>query len=91
MRDVFQEAALKHLRLKNRLVRSVTQDPFGAADGSVTAGQLELRRQYPDLAGDTENRPTPVWHGVCAAILAQTQWGVTDPEILSAGACHTTG
>lgn len=44
MRDVFQEAALKHLRLKNRLVRSATQDPFGAADGSVTAGQLELYR-----------------------------------------------
>ena len=56
-----------------------------------TARQLELLRQYPDLAGDTENRPTPVWHGVCAAILAQTQWGVTDPEILSAVACHTTG
>ena len=55
------------------------------------ARQLELLRQYPDLAGDTENRPTPVWHGVCAAILAQTQWGVTDPEILSAVACHTTG
>ena len=56
-----------------------------------TARQLELLRQYPDLAGDTENRPTPVWHGVCAAILAQTRWGVTDPEILSAVACHTTG
>ena len=57
-------------------------------DVAITGEEL---RQYPDLAGDTENRPTPVWHGVCAAILAQTQWGVTDPEILSAVACHTTG
>ena len=54
MRDVFQEAALKHLRLKNRLVRSATQDPFGAADGSVTAGQLELYRSIS--AGGTGRR-----------------------------------
>ena len=29
--------------------------------------------------------------GIAAAILAETQWGVTDPEILSAIRCHTTG
>ena len=28
---------------------------------------------------------------IAAAILAQTQWGVSDPEILSAIRCHTTG
>ena len=33
----------------------------------------------------------PVWHGIAAAILAETQWGITDPEILSAIRCHTTG
>ena len=38
-----------------------------------------------------EERPTPVWHGVCAAILARTQWGVTDEAVLSAIACHTAG
>ena len=43
-----------------------------------TAEQLALLRAHPDLAGDTENRPTPIWHGVCAAILARTEWGVTD-------------
>ena len=32
-----------------------------------------------------------MWHGIAAAILAQTQWGITDPEILSAIRCHTTG
>lgn len=83
-----------------RLAARYGADPYKAALAALlhdtakempTARQLELLRQYPDLAGDTENRPTPVWHGVCAAILAQTQWGVTDPEILSAVACHTTG
>ena len=29
--------------------------------------------------------------GVCAAILARTQWGVTDEAVLSAVACHTAG
>lgn len=32
-----------------------------------------------------------MWHGVCAAILARTQWGVTDEAVLSAIACHTAG
>ena len=38
-----------------------------------------------------EARPTPVWHGICAAILARTEWGVTDEAVLSAIACHTAG
>ena len=32
-----------------------------------------------------------VWHGICAAILARTEWGVTDEAVLSAIACHTAG
>ena len=55
------------------------------------ADQLALLRAHPDLAGNTENRPTPIWHGVCAAILAKTEWGVTDEAVLSAVACHTAG
>lgn len=43
------------------------------------------------IANNAALRPAPVWHGVAAAILAQTRWGVTDPEVLSAIACHTTG
>lgn len=43
------------------------------------------------MAGNAPERPSPVWHGVCAAILAKTKWGVTDQEILSAIECHTTG
>ena len=50
-----------------------------------------LMAQYPQYAQGGEERPAPVWHGVCAAILARTQWGVTDEAVLSAIACHTAG
>ena len=51
----------------------------------------EILRAYPQYAEGGEERPAPVWHGVCAAILARTQWGVEDEAILSAIACHTAG
>ena len=50
-----------------------------------------LMAQYPQYAEGGESRPVPVWHGVCAAILARTEWGVTDEAVLSAIACHTAG
>ncbi len=50
-----------------------------------------LMAQYPQYAEGGESRPVPVWHGVCAAILARTEWGVTDEVVLSAIACHTAG
>lgn len=51
----------------------------------------ELMRQYPQYAEGGEERPATVWHGICAAILARTRWGVEDEAILSAIACHTAG
>ena len=51
----------------------------------------EIMRQYPQYAEGGESRPTSVWHGICASILARTQWGVEDDAILSAIACHTAG
>ena len=51
----------------------------------------EILRAYPQYAEGGEERPVPVWHGVCAAILARTQWGVADEAVLSAIACHTAG
>ncbi len=51
----------------------------------------ELMAKYPQYADGGESRPSPVWHGVCAAILARTEWGVTDEAVLSAIACHTAG
>ena len=53
--------------------------------------QLQIFRENAIIAENAPARPAPVWHGVAAAILAETKWGVTDPEILSAIRCHTTG
>ena len=50
-----------------------------------------IMRAHPELAEGGEERPTPVWHGICAAILARTEWGVEDEAILSPIACHTAG
>lgn len=52
---------------------------------------LQILQDNAIIAQNAQNSPAPVWHGVCAAILAQTQWGITDPEIISAIRCHTTG
>ena len=52
---------------------------------------LQILRDNAIMAENAQERPAPVWHGICAAILCQTEWGIADPEILSAIACHTTG
>ena len=52
---------------------------------------LQIFRDNAIIAKNAEQRPEPVWHGYAAAILCETEWGVTDPEILSAIRCHTTG
>lgn len=52
---------------------------------------LRIMLENAIISKGAEKRPAPVWHGVCAAILARTQWGIEDEEILSAIACHTTG
>lgn len=52
---------------------------------------LQIFAENAIIAGDVTQRPFPVWHGVAAAILAETEYGVEDPEILSAIRCHTTG
>lgn len=52
---------------------------------------LQIMRDNAIMAKDAALRPAPVWHGVCAAILAKTRWGVEDQAVLDAVACHTTG
>ena len=52
---------------------------------------LQILNDNAIMAENAQNRPSPVWHGICAAILAQAQWGVEDEEVLSAIRCHTTG
>ena len=52
---------------------------------------LQLFSENAIIAGNITQRPVPVWHGHAAAIVARTQLGVEDEEILSAIRCHTTG
>ena len=57
-------------------------------DSAKESSKDEVRaimRAHPELAEGGEERPTPVWHGICAAILARTE------AVLSAIACHTAG
>ena len=63
-------------------------------DSAKELGKDEMRaimQAHPELAEGGESRPAPVWHGICAAILARTEWGVKDEAVLSAIACHTAG
>lgn len=62
-----------------------------AAKEMPSEEMLRIFRENAIIADNAENRPKAVWHGICAAILAQTQWGIDDPEILSAIRYHTTG
>ena len=83
-----------------KLAKRWGADPEKAAmaailhDSAKELPKQELLQIFADNAIIAENapaRPLPVWHGIAAAILAETQWGITDPEILSAIRCHTTG
>ena len=83
-----------------QLARRWGADPDKAAlaallhDSAKELPRDALLQIFADNAIIAENapaRPLPVWHGIAAAILAETQWGITDPEILSAIRCHTTG
>lgn len=55
------------------------------------AEQLQLLAQDAIIAGSTERRPQPIWHGPCAAILAKHTFGVDDAGVLGAICNHTTG
>lgn len=83
-----------------KLAKRWGADPEKAAmaailhDSAKELPKQELLQIFADNAIIAENapaRPAPVWHGIAAAILAQTYWGIEDPEILSAIRCHTTG
>lgn len=52
---------------------------------------LRLLEQDAIIAKSTVQKPVPVWHGACAAVYAKQELGVTDEDVLSAVACHTTG
>ena len=52
---------------------------------------LQLIAENDIIAEGAAKHLPPVWHGAAAAVLAKTEYGVEDEEILSAIRCHTTG
>ena len=68
--------------LCDRLISLLRRRVYQAADYSNESFALVITLLMP---------ATVDWYVLAAAILAETQWGITDPEILSAIRCHTTG
>ena len=71
-----------------KLAKRWGADPEKAAmaailhDSAKELPKQELLQIFADNAIIAENatvRPAPVWHGIAAAILAQTYWGIEDP------------
>ena len=98
--DKRYEHTINVKKMAVKLAKHYGTDPEQAAlaallhDAAKEMPKDEMRaimQAYPEYAQGGEARPTPVWHGICAAILARTEWGVTDEAVLSAIACHTAG
>jgi predicted HD superfamily hydrolase involved in NAD metabolism len=54
--------------------------------------QLDLTKSSRDFPPGEEDLQLPaMWHGMAAASLARSRFGIDDPEILEAVAWHTTG
>ena len=98
--DKRYEHTINVKKMAVKLAKHYGADPEQAAlaallhDAAKELPKDEMRaimRAHPEYAQGGEARPAPVWHGICAAILARTEWGVTDEAVLSAIACHTAG
>ncbi len=53
--------------------------------------RLKLCRKWKIEATEFEKEDPSLLHAKMGAYLAEEEYGITDPEILSAVACHTTG
>ena len=98
--DKRYEHTINVKKMAVKLAKHYGTDPEQAAlaallhDAAKELPKDEMRaimQAHPEYAQGGEARPTPVWHGICAAILARTEWGVEDEAVLSAIACHTAG
>ena len=84
--DKRYEHTINVKKMAVKLAKHYGTDPEQAAlaallhDAAKELPKDEMRaimQAYPEYAQGGEARPTPVWHGICAAILARTEWGVT--------------
>ena len=87
-------------KLAVKLAKQYGADPDKAALAALLhdiakerpkAELLQILQDNAIIAKGAAQRPVPVWHGICAALLAQHRWGVQDAEVLSAIANHTAG
>lgn len=87
-------------KLAVKLAKQYGADPDKAALAALLhdiakerpkAELLQILQDNAIIAKGAAQRPVPVWHGICAALLAQHRWGVQDGEVLSAIANHTAG
>lgn len=87
-------------KLAVKLAKKYGADPDKAALAALLhdiakerpkAELLQILQDNAIIAKGAAQRPVPVWHGICAALLAQHRWGVQDEEVLSAIANHTAG
>ena len=96
--DKRYEHTLNVRRMAVKLAKRHAADENRAAlaallhDAAKEISKDEMRaimKAHPEYAEGGEERPTPVWHGICAAILARTEWGGEDEAVLSDIARHT--
>lgn len=53
--------------------------------------QLKYMEEFGIILTDTQRKTQKVWHQICGAGYMEHVLGITDPEILGAVRCHTTG
>ncbi|MEG0910848.1 MAG: bis(5'-nucleosyl)-tetraphosphatase (symmetrical) YqeK [Ruthenibacterium sp.] len=102
-KNLSEKRCIHTLNVKNLAVQLAQNNGADADKAALAALLHDIAKELPRqkllqiltenaiIAENTIERPLPIWHGVAAAILAQTEYGVDDADILSAIRCHTTG
>lgn len=53
--------------------------------------QLQLLKKFDIMLSCAEKASPQIWHAITGALLLEHEFGITDPDILSAVRYHTTG
>lgn len=104
LKQALSDKRLSHSLLVAATARSLAARHQLSEDAAALAGllhdcakclplsQLQLIAKKHRLLLDRETfQSENLLHGPVGAVIAQTEYGVTDPNVLSAIACHTTG